>query len=212
MPVFSFTAPAISEEEEKAEREALSVEERKQVHDDLFGTEDKDDDVPETTEMLENCLNLFREALEQIPDNSKQEYLEAMERAPEVVRQETDPVAFLRSQHYDAWSAAARLVAYWEIRKQIFGPDRFVLPMTLDGAMADSAEAFSKGTIMILPDDRKGRAVVYCDRIRAVVRSIVSREEFFCCFFYVLHVMLERNSVQKRGYVGLINCKVRSLS
>jgi hypothetical protein len=215
MSAFSFTAPFFSEEDEKEERDALTNEERKQVHDDMFGmaataTEETTTlrDANENDEKLKRGLVLFWEALEQIPPVDKAAYLEAVERAPDLVARETCPVAFVRGENYDAWAAASRFVAYWKNRRLTFGPDRFILPMTLNGAIAEDIQAFMMGLAFVLPDDEKGRAVLFFDRIR-LVRSVISRDEVIRILFYFLQVMLDDNSVQTGGYVTITNFKVR---
>jgi len=99
---FSFTVPRISEEEERAEREALSEEEKRAIHDDMYGN-GPNDGVEETEEMKVSGPLLLREALESIASTDKLDYLEAMKRSPRVVEQECNPIAFLRSEDYDAW-------------------------------------------------------------------------------------------------------------
>jgi hypothetical protein len=64
----------------------------------------------ETNNVLQNRLCLLGEALEAIPDTEKLAYLKALERAPLVVKRETDPIAFLRCEDYDVWAAALSLV------------------------------------------------------------------------------------------------------
>jgi hypothetical protein len=130
----------------------------------------------------------------------------SVERVPHLVERESNSIALLRCQTFDAWAAASRLVAYWKLRKSTFGADRAFLPMTLHGAMAEDLDAFRTGVFQILPNDEKGRAVLFFDRIRAV-RSIISRDALIRCFFYVTQVLFETENVQKRGYVWIVNAK-----
>lgn len=60
--------------------------------------------------------------------------------------------------------AAKRLVRYWSDRYRLFGPNKFVSPMTLKGAMRDDSLALSRGYVQLLPEtDTAGRAVIYID-------------------------------------------------
>jgi len=97
---FSYTCPRISEEEEKEERAALTEEEKQAIHDDMFG---EDHEVEETEEMRRSGPLLLREALDCLPNEAKLDYLEALERYPRLVELESDPIAFLRCENYDAW-------------------------------------------------------------------------------------------------------------
>jgi hypothetical protein len=78
--------------------------------------------------------------------------------------------------------------------------------MALDGAMAEDLDAFRAGVFQILPNDEKGRAVLFFNRIRAV-RSVMTRDALSRCFFYLTQVLFEREDVQKSGYVLVINVK-----
>jgi hypothetical protein len=173
MSAFSFTAPYISDEEEKAERGALTEDERQAIHHDLYG--DADDDLEENESMLQDGLLLLQEAIEEIPVEQKLDYLEALGRVPDLVENESSPVAFLRAQRFDSWAAASHLVAYWKQRKICFGETRAFLPMTLQGAIAEDVESLEKGICQILVDDKNGRMVFFLDRIRAV-RDVIQRE------------------------------------
>ena len=54
--------------------------------------------------------------------------MEAVKLAPFLVIRESDPVKFLRSEDYNPWQAAKKLVLHWEYRKWIFR-DRWLLPL-----------------------------------------------------------------------------------
>jgi hypothetical protein len=202
---FSFTAPIVTEAEELVERDALTPEERVEIHNDLFGVEDVTEETPQ---MIQNGLAMMCSALEDIPPGQKGDYLEALERVPRLVESESSPLAFLRAEEYDAWAAAGRLVEHWKLRKKIFGPDKAFLPMTLNGAMAEDVEKLELGTIRLLPDDENGRAVLFFDRIQCGNLGI-DRQTAHRCMFYLLCVLAERESAQRHGLVWVVNLKVR---
>jgi hypothetical protein len=207
MPVcFSFTAPIITEVEERAEREALTAEERIAIENDLFGTEDV---AAETPKMIANGLTMMHAALLEIPTARKAEYLHALDQVPHLVQSESILVAFLRAENYDAWAAAERLVEHWKLRKKVFA-DKAFLPMTLEGAMAEEVENFEHGAVRLLPDDQKGRAVIFFDRIRCAYLGM-NRQSVHRCLFYVICVAAERESAQRRGVIFIVNLKVRNI-
>jgi len=100
-----------------------------------------------------------------LPYNEKAAYLDARERVPDLVDQESDPEAFLDCESCNVEKAAQHLVAYWNKRKQIFGARAF-LPMTQTGE-----GALNRGDLKVLasyyfgqlPSDRVGRTVLCYD-------------------------------------------------
>ena len=62
---------------------------------------------------------LFR-AIEALEPTIRGEFERAREIVPEIVRQETRPLTFLRCEGYDPAKAALRLAHYWKLRKELF--------------------------------------------------------------------------------------------
>jgi hypothetical protein len=63
--------------------------------------------------------------------------------------------------------AARRFVDYWRRRRELFGPDKFHLPMTLNGALRDDTVALEAGVLVIVPShDASGRPIVYYEAHR----------------------------------------------
>jgi hypothetical protein len=208
MSAFTFSAPIVKAEDEIIEREALTDDERQIIRDEVYGTEVI---LPETETTLTEGTALMAQALQAIPVTEKVAYLEALERAPELVDLESDPVAFLRCEKYDYWSAAHRLVKYWQVRKMVFGPERAFLPMTQAGAMLEDIEYLQKGLYLILADDEFGRSVVYWDRIRST-SDVIPRDSLSRCNFYLLQAVCERASTQRKGLIFIINFRVSYVS
>ena len=100
MAGFSFAAPQISLEDEERERELLTEEQREKIQNDIYGL--SVDLKDETEEMRQSAPRLMQRALVEIPVEEKAEYLDALERCPELVAQETPPLPFMRCDHYDA--------------------------------------------------------------------------------------------------------------
>lgn len=210
MSAFSFTAPFITKEEEKAERVSLSEEEEKSVERDLFGG--SSDDEPHISDGdISQSLEQVQIFIDSIDESDKQAYLEACSRVPELVATESDPLKFLRCCEFDVEAAAKRLIEYWKVRRDLFGEQRAFLPMTLGQAMEADRPALEKAVVQILPDDSFGRPVLFWDRIRSN-KSVIHRDEVARIHFYMLHIMTKRTSVQKNGYVCIINLKVRFMA
>lgn len=105
----------------------------------------------------------FRRALEELPQEDKEGYLEAVDRAPLLVEQESNVHWFLRAEESQPWAAAERLVNYWELRRWLFG-ERAWLPLTAtgDGALSPTdVELLETGFCTLLPmEDVHGRGIL----------------------------------------------------
>lgn len=165
----------------------------------MLGTE-----IPVWREVTERSIELFHEAMGALEGAT--EYQEALSLG--VVPLESPVEVFLRHADCDPWAAARQMGLYWKTRKQVFGPERAFLPMTLDGAMADDVQHMRKGFLCAVEDDAHGRPVLYYNRIRAT-REIVPREAACRCWFYMLHVLSLKEETQRSGLVVLQNYQVR---
>lgn len=205
MSAFSFTAPFISEEQFRKETEDFTEEERLSIKRDVYGVDY--DEPPEYNQQLhEESLEHFNDAMDAIDNSDKEAYLQALETHPKLVERESNPIDYLRGMRWDASTAAARVASYWRFRKQLFGEETFLLPMTLQRAMQPEQDALKAGTHFILPDDVHGRAVLYFDRIKGT-RNSMSRESLMRIYFYHLQVIAERREIHGKGYVQIINFK-----
>lgn len=104
--------------------------------------------------------------------DTRKEYDTAVKTVPDLVRNESSATNFLVVEGNNPQRAAARMAKYWKSRKQVFGDDRWLLPMTQTGH-----GALSKTDIDIL---RSGYLVILtrpCGGIIALFdESKLSRE------------------------------------
>jgi hypothetical protein len=100
MRTFSITSPRITEDDERKERESLTPEEIDELEHDIHGT---GFDIVETDDMRLQAVVQLDEAISMIPDTDKVAYLRALELCPELVRMESEPIRFLRSENYNPW-------------------------------------------------------------------------------------------------------------
>lgn len=207
MSAYTFTAPLVTPEEEKAEREALTDEEKKRLEDEVYG---KENDIEETEDMQSTGIAMIQDAIEAIPASEKSEYNEALQRVPDLVETESPYLVFLRASRWDSWAAARQLVDHWRGRVKIFGRDKAFLPMTLDGAMAEEVPYLETAIVVPAGEDHRGRAVVFLDRVRCT-REIAPREHAARCWWYLLHTLSENEIAQKRGFIMLASLRVRAL-
>ena len=67
-------------------------------------------------------------ALQLIDGDVASEYHTAVKRVPELVKSESPPSKFLRTENFHVLRAAKRITLYWKTRKEFFGR-RWLLPM-----------------------------------------------------------------------------------
>jgi hypothetical protein len=103
------------------------------------------------------------------------------------------------------------MVAFWAMRCIVCGEAAF-LPLVATGHGALNAEAIALlngGYMVRLPDDSKGRSVLFIDRSR-IQNSGVFRNAVLQLVIYMFCVKLEEEeSSQKKGFVLVCNCNVR---
>jgi hypothetical protein len=103
------------------------------------------------------------------------------------------------------------MVAFWAMRSKICGEAAF-LPLVATGHGALNAEAVSLlygGYVARLLDDKEGRVVLFIDRSRFQHGSEF-RNAILQLILYMLCVIVEEEeSAQKKGFVLVVNGKVR---
>ncbi len=164
MSSLSITAPQFTSEQERHEQESILDEEHQAARRDLYGGGAATPLLPTCdASYSEDVEREFRRALEELPMEDKEGYLEALERAPLLVQQESNSQLFLRAEQHQPWAAAERLVNYWELRRWLFG-ERAWLPLTAtgDGALAPAdVELLETGFCTLLPrEDVHGRGIL----------------------------------------------------
>lgn len=221
MSSLSITAPQFTDEEERLEQETISEEERQAAHLDLFGSSNGSSNnnsgssnvnsgtgIPFLPSLCEDEIDEeFRQALDEIPIEDKEGYLEAIERAPMLVEEESNPRWFLRAEKNQPWAAAERFVNYWELRRWLFG-ERAWLPLTAtgDGALSPfDVELLETGFCTLLPrEDRHGRGIL-CFQVPQQ-KLDADRLAMARVTFYVLSLALwTRPLVLQNGLVMVAN-------
>ncbi|KAL9181444.1 hypothetical protein ACHAXT_010249 [Thalassiosira profunda] len=169
---------------------------------DLFGHTaqlDVASTVSPTTALAE-----IQAALSALPATEKAALVEAQRLNPHLLNDD-HILQFMWAEEFCAPLAAKRLVRYWSDRYRLFGPDKFVSPMTLKGAMRDDSLALSRGYVQLLPEtDTAGRAVVYIDWSSHEPSVGYSEESMLRVFWYIAHVAAEDPQIVQRGVVLLI--------
>jgi hypothetical protein len=231
MSAFTFTAPVITDEDEAAEWAAMTEEERANIRADMFGHKVGDaataapDQKAQDRPSIQNGLRIMIDAIHASSESDKEAYLEAVRQcSPELLHKECNLEHFLICEEYDPWAAAQRVLRYWSLRREFFGPHLCYQPLTLQGAMKEDVEYLQKGFVYPLFPDSHGRPVVFYDRIRATKRvaprQIVSRCLFYVCCLAAAELYEQNHQKQDsmsdpapdqhQGLVFLVNCRVRT--
>jgi len=209
----SYSAPGFFPKDEQDEKNNLSPEEYAFIEDELHGKQVFDFDSFETPEQVSKSVRELRECMQnQLDKKLTATYFEALEKVPHLVHTETEPIMFLRTEHYDIENAATRLAMHWKERKLLFGEGRAFLPMTLnpDGAMGScktDMEQLELGYITFPPEDANGRPVIFLDRSNSTKSPTYQRDCWLRVLWYLVHVICTNPEYQKSGYVVIINLK-----
>ena len=140
------------------------------------------------------------------PDHAKRYYLEAKEKAPKVVEEESDHLRFLKTCNYDIWKAADRVLLYWSERRDIFGPEKFYLPLNSSGNGAlgeDEIQQIKVGYPAMLPASSKdNRPIMVCDR--AMWLPSYTPGMLWRCIFYAFTLIAKNEEAQSEGITCLV--------
>lgn len=217
MSAFSFTAPFMSEEQEKEEWDAMDEKEREALRRDLYGDErggnenNNNNNLPSIDQaMLPGKIEQVEDALHnRLPESETRAYREALRVAPHVVTAETDMGAFLWVEKGDAVQAAQRIAKFWQVRTEVFGPELAYRPMTLldGGAVANDVWLMDLGLAYLLPDDKHGRAVMFIDRTRYTAQ-VGPLQSFLRLLYYMFFSMTTRGNKRRNEFVLIPNVKV----
>mmetsp|Transcript_8081 Transcript_8081/g.11582 ORF Transcript_8081/g.11582 Transcript_8081/m.11582 type:complete len:316 (+) Transcript_8081:36-983(+) len=203
MAAFPHTAPIFTQEDRDREFASLTEDELDRIEKDKFGIESDEDDCDEEKEW---SLLQMEEELENIPLEEKMDYMAAVIKVPELVERESPMLNFLRKHHHNATAAARNMILYWKCRVQLFGDEKSFLPMTIRGALRDDYDSLSTGFCQILPQDDRGRTVIYHEKKRA--NTTVHHRDSLCrVVFYMHHVASMDSRAQQKGFIGLNNLR-----
>eukprot|EP00523_Entomoneis_sp_CCMP467_P005925 CAMPEP_0168733240 /NCGR_PEP_ID=MMETSP0724-20121128/8191_1 /TAXON_ID=265536 /ORGANISM="Amphiprora sp., Strain CCMP467" /LENGTH=883 /DNA_ID=CAMNT_0008780297 /DNA_START=40 /DNA_END=2691 /DNA_ORIENTATION=- len=165
------------------------------------------------------------------PVDQTQAYRQAQRRCPQLIRDESDPLLFVRRCSYNVVAAAHRLCRYWTERLQAFGPDRAFLPLDLtgDGALneTDILSLHAGFPALLLPPavgttrvasrsrsadqdatngtptttTRQPRQVIFCDR-RKFIPSATAENRLRASFY--IHKVLNEDDAHNAQTDGVL--------
>ncbi len=179
--------------------------------DDLYGQT-----IPvETPTLLSTKLNDLQNELDAIPTDQKTDWLNAIQKCPDIVCTDEFRLMFLRCEILDAKLAAERIVRYWKKRVEIFGEDKAYLPLVLsssssndNGKDKDSSASATASRPFNTPQDEQalsigflrcttktdsaGRPIIFGDPSRLPTDQSSYDVKAMCrALWYVLHHILQ---------------------
>lgn len=147
---------------------------------------------------------LLQKALQLLPQAVKVAYVEALDRAPQVIwEEESNPEFFLRAEHFHPWFAAKRLVRYWHTRSHTFG-DKQHLSLYQNGEDAldrGDLAVLGSGFAKALPKDERGCPVLCVDP--NCLPENTPKDCEHRCLFYMHSLLAESRTAQSEGAVLL---------
>ena len=154
---------------------------------------------------LDDYRRLLEEAINQIPEATKEVYLEATRVASKEIHEDEANVDwFLLVEELNCWLAAQRLVRYWQLRAEVFSEYRYHgLNQTGEGALDQKALTTLKSNFVnILPSDSTGSPVIWISTSR-LHGTLSDAESVRRCMFYMFSILAENEGSQKDGAVVL---------
>jgi hypothetical protein len=133
----------------------LSTEERHLVNNDLHGVADV---IEEGPAFVQERLDQLELELANIP--TKTAYDEALEQSADHVHNRDFRLMFLRADRFEAKNAAARMVLYFDSKKELFGSQKLAKKILLEDLDDETMACLATGYMNLLPGrDRAGRAI-----------------------------------------------------
>jgi hypothetical protein len=170
----------------------LTSEERNTAHEELHGVSDE---VTEDPDSVETWLQQIGSLLNAIGKKTAYETAYFMNRS--YVTNRDFQMMFLRADRYDPRAASKRMIAFFDIKKTLFGEDKLVKTITLDDLDEEAKESLQAGDLQILPyTDMAGRRIVLTvPRLRRVwnIKSEMRAK------YYITMNLLESQQTQKKG-------------
>jgi hypothetical protein len=135
----------------------LSMQERDEVLQDIHGVSDIMNEEPA---FVRKRFQELEDELSKISDKEKDAYLQAKLLNEEYVTNKKFLLMFLRADDFQVKLVAARIVAFFQAKLELFGPDKLGRDIRLSDLNEDDMRCLESGYAQVLPErDRAGRAI-----------------------------------------------------
>jgi hypothetical protein len=179
------------------EMNQLSMAERDELLCDIHGVNDV---IEETPEFVAQKLVELEKALEKI--RKKDAYNLAQSKLPEYVSEGNFRLMFLRADRFNPHKAAGRIVRHFEMKLELFGPEKIARDIQMDDLEEDSIACLESGFTQVLPvRDSSGRAIICWI---PALRPDCSIEARLRSWFYGGMITLWDEETQKKGIVFIV--------
>ncbi len=161
-----------------SELNKLSMQERDEVTHDVHGINSVSEEDPE---FISRSLESFESELRIIPEIDKGAYLKAREKNSDYVMGKKFVLMFLRADQFDTKASAARFVAFFQIKLNLFGEDKLDRDIRLDDLDEDDVTCLESGYAQVLNSrDRAGRAIFMLMPMLRKIKSLENRVSTLC--------------------------------
>ncbi|KAG7361442.1 hypothetical protein IV203_036542 [Nitzschia inconspicua] len=178
------------------ELQALSVNERNELFDEIHGVAKVLDEDPE---FVAQKLAALENELEKI--KSKPAFDRAMFLSPRYVKDTEFRLKFLRADRFQPEKSAARMVSHFHYKTELFGEHKLVKDITFDDLEPEDVEEFMGGSYQFVPQkDSRGRPICLVIQKLFAYKSWQSK---FRTVWYALMCAMEDEESQKTGIVNV---------
>jgi hypothetical protein len=149
----------------------MSLKERERILHDIHGVAET---VQETPKLIETSLKKLQDALRaergggvggassSSPPKS-QAYDMAASVSPDYVNDDRLRLSFLGAAQFDSKAAARRILDFFTLKLDLFGPDKLCRDIKIEDLDEDDIESLENGHMQLLPTrDQAGRAIMAC--------------------------------------------------
>ena len=162
---------------------SLSLDERSKVMNDMHGVPDN---IQETPEFLSTSQTQLAEELNSCIFGKRnkhlntQAYQQALQQNSNYVTSTKIQLAFLRSENFHIKKSASRIVQFFQLKLDLFGPDKLTQDITMNDLSKDDKRSAEAGSFQLLQvRDSAERAIMMgipCLRNYKTAMNFVSRE------------------------------------
>jgi hypothetical protein len=138
------------------EMNALSLQERNRVLEDIHGVAKLSEEDPK---FIDTCMELLEGEIRKI--SYKLAYERALFLSPRHVLCREFRIMFLRAERFDIVLAAKRITVYFEHKLQLFGETKLVKDIALEDLTDQDREALLTGSFQSIGKDQAGRTVLF---------------------------------------------------
>jgi hypothetical protein len=154
----------------------LSLKDREKTMEEIHGIHALSVAQTETKMKIDVVLQQLQEEIDNIKNEEKDAYNEAIENKSRYVMGQKFRLKFVRAEEYNVKKAARRMVDFLEFVKELYGPQVLMRPIRYTDLSDNAQTILQDGSMQILPErDPSGRRVALMSGDVGLKFSIVDR-------------------------------------